>query len=183
MASSLRAHSFQAILKAVVQETREGGTATFSAGTSLAPTNLADGTAANQTDLFPQDIARTLTSGNNEDIDVFDWAQSNPGPGAGRDLIGNTLTLVEIVGVLIFNQTSSAGSITIGNNNTVAAWNSPFNASDTGAVGPIGPGGWFMIFDPSDPAFAVADTSNHLLRITATGGNVTYDIYMAGRSA
>lgn len=183
MATALSQFDFQVIFKAIVQETREGTPVKISGGASITPADLASGTAADQQDLWMQDTGRAVTSGNTDDIDVFDWAQTNSGPGAGRDLIGNPLSVVEITGILIFNRTTSVGNITVGNNNTPAAWNSLFNGTDTGAWGPRGPGAIFFSFDPTKPALAVADMTNHLLTIAATGGDITYDIYMAGRSA
>jgi len=44
-------------------------------------------------------------------------------------------------------------------------------------------GGLFLLAAPDDPAYAVADTSNHLLRVNASGGNITYDIAILGRNA
>jgi hypothetical protein len=55
-------------------------------------------------------------------------------------------------------------------------------ADDTAQVGPLKPGGGFAIWNPADPAMAVADTTNHLLTVTPTA-NATYNIYFVGRSA
>lgn len=70
-------------------------------------------------------------------------------------------------------------------NGTAAAFNSLFNGDDSSALGPIGTGGWFLVFNPVDPAFVVTDASNHLLRLEEAGGvsGVTYEIALIGRSA
>jgi hypothetical protein len=82
----------------------------------------------------------------------------------------------------VFNRSTSAGNLLVGNNNTTAAWNSILNASDTAAI-TLPPSGILLLASTNDPAWAVADATNHLLRFTASGGAVTYDVYLLGRSA
>ncbi len=145
-------------------------------------TALATGTSANQADRFWQDEGRTITSGNNEDIDLYDFGTLDIGAGAGLSPLGQAQTWAELVAILVRNTAASAGDLHVGGNGTAAAFNSFFNADDS-AVVVVNPGGMFMLFAPDDPAYAITDTSNHLLRMAASGGNVTYDLYLMGRSA
>lgn len=162
-----------------------GETAAVNFALSLS-TSLTDGTAASKADKvwFAQD--RTLTGTTPEDIDMYDLAAFDIGAGAGKDPHGNSLANVEMVGLLLRNDSSSTGNIYIGGKNATTAFNSFLAvagvADDTAQVGPIKPGGWFMVFAPTDPAYAIADTSNHLLTITPTA-NATYDVYILFRSA
>jgi len=141
-----------------------------------------DGTTTDKADKIWSSTARTLTGATSENIDVYDFGTIDIGTGAGEDALGNPVTLADIVAVLIENNSTSTGNLSIGGEGSIAAWNSPFDASDTASLGPIPPGGWFMLCSGNDPAFPVADTSNHLLKITSTA-NLTYDIYIIGRSA
>lgn len=162
-----------------------GETAAVSFALSLSSA-LTDGTAASKADKvwFSQD--RTLTGTTPEDIDMYDLASFDIGAGAGKDPHGNSLANVEMVGLLLRNDSSSTGNIYIGGKNATTAFNSFLAVAgavdDTAQVGPIKPGGWFMIFAPTDPAYAIADTTNHLLTITPTA-NATYDVYILFRSA
>jgi len=139
---------------------------------------LTSGTTANKADRWIFDIDRVVTSGNNEDLDLYDLA----GFDNTVDLLGNTTTFAEIVAIIVENESGSAGTLVLGGNGTAAAWNSPFNADDDGAL-TIAAGGFVLIANPKDAAYAVTDTSNHLLRVAASGGNITYNIGVLGRSA
>lgn len=144
-----------------------------------------DGTIADKVDKAWFSKSRALTSGNDETLDLYDWGSVNLGAGAGKDPLGQAQALVEIAAILIYVRPESAGNLIVGNDGTTAAFNSIFAGStdsDTAAV-TVKPGGIFLIAAPGDPAYAVADTSNHLLKLAASGGNVTYDIHVLGRSA
>lgn len=157
----------------------------ITSGTSGSVT-LEDGTAANKADKVWFDEGRTLTGTTPEDIDLYDFGSIDIGGGAGKDPLGGTLALAEIVCLMITNSSSSTGNIFVGGKNATTAWNSALAiggvADDTAQVGPIKPGGGMLIWNVTDPAMAVADTTNHLLTITPTA-NATYNIYVLGRSA
>lgn len=148
--------------------------------------SLTDGTSASTADKCWFDENRALSGTTPEDIDMYDLASFNIGAGAGKDPLGGTIANAELVALLIRNDSTSTGNIFIGGKNSSAAFNSFLavagSADDTAQVGPIKPGGWFMIYAPTDPAYAIADSSNHLLTITPTA-NATYDVYMLTRSA
>ncbi len=161
---------------------------TNSTGTGNIPLNFSfslsttDGTASDKADKVWPSKARSLSGATSETIDVFDFGAIDIGTGAGEGPLGNAITLAEIVAVIIENNSTSTGNLTIGGDGTAAAWNSIFNASDTAELGPLPPGGFFIIGAGADPAFAVADTSNHLLKM-ASSATLTYDILIIGRSA
>ncbi|HBH54951.1 MAG TPA: hypothetical protein DDY91_23970 [Planctomycetaceae bacterium] len=185
MPRSLSTVSAQAILRATVGATADGGviTATGSHGVAQSVNFSASGTGSGQADRFWQSTGRTLSSAATEDLDVYDLGSLDiSGAGAGRDALGQLWTVAEIAGLLVFNRSTSAGNLLVGNNNTTAAWNSILNASDTAAI-TLPPSGILLLASTNDPAWAVADATNHLLRFTASGGAVTYDVYLLGRSA
>lgn len=143
---------------------------------------LATGTGADQADRLWSSAGRVLTSGSGETIDLYDLAAINIGAGAGLDALGQSFALAEIACLAIKNLASSVGNLLIGGEGTAATWNSLFDGSDTAKL-TLRPGGVFVAYAPVDPAYAVADVANHLLRIAASGGDVTYDILFIGRSA
>ncbi len=185
MPRSLSTISAQAILRATLINTSDGGVLTSSAahGAAQAVTFTASGTGAGQADRFWQSTGRTLTSGGSEDLDMYDLGSLDiSGAGAGRDANGQIWTVAEIAGILVYNRPTSAGKLLIGGKNTAAAWSELFNANDDAEL-TLPPSGIFLLASTNDPAWAVADTSNHLLTMLASGGAVTYDVYLLGRSA
>lgn len=143
--------------------------------------SFTDGTSANNADKLWASKSRSLSGSTSEDIDLYDLGSIDIGAGAGNDPLGQSVTLAEVVAVVVFNDSSSTGTLTIGGKGTTAAWNSAFNSDDDAAC-TVKPGGFFAIGSPTDPAYAVADTSNHLLTM-ASSDDLTYDIYVLGRSA
>ena len=185
MPRSLSTMSARAILQATLINTSDNGVLTSSAahGAQQSVTFTASGTGAGQADRFWQSTGRTLTSGGSEDLDVYDLGSLDiSGAGAGRDANGQVWTVAEIAGMLVYNRPTSAGKLLIGGKGTAAAWSEWLNANDDAEL-TLPPSGIFLIASTNDPAWAVADTSSHLLTMLASGGAVTYDVYLLGRSA
>lgn len=181
MATTLEA-SINCKLSAVFVNTLTNGLAPVSVDmTGQGLTTFTDGTTANKADRLWGSKGRALTGTTPEDIDVYDFGSIDIGAGAGLDPHGQAITLAEITALMVINNTSSTGTLAIGGKGTGAAWNSWIQADDDAAV-TLKPGGVFLITSPTDPGFAVADTSNHLLTMTPTD-DLTYDIYIVGRSA
>lgn len=146
----------------------------------LPATTLAGGTAAGQADrlLFAQDVA--ITSGNTLDLNMYNGTNWQ-GLSTTEDLLGNALTLAEIVALLIHCKSTSVGNLVIGGQGTANAWLGGFNANTS--TWTLSPDGIFVAHRPSDPAYTVASGSNNLLRLAASGGNVTFSAIALGRSA
>lgn len=161
--------------------TNSGGTVAVNIAKSIV-LSITDGTTTGKADKIWNSTARSLSGANSESIDVYDFGAIDIGTGVGEDALGNPLTLADIVALIIENNSSSTGNLTIGGEGSAAAWNSIFNTSDTAEIGPLPPGGFFIIGSGNDPAFAVADSSNHLLKLTSSA-TLTYDIVIIGRSA
>lgn len=177
-----------AVMKATAQNLIDGDTLTASVtqGFDASPsTALTNGTGANQFDVIWSDQSRTLNASATETIDVYDLGSIDIGAGAGLDALGQAVANAEIVGLVVSVDASSSGTLLIGGEGSGAAWNSPFNGSDTAVLGPIGANGCVLILNPVDPAFAVADTTNHLLKFAEAGGasSVTYSVGIIARSA
>lgn len=116
---------------------------------------------------------RTLNASASENISVVT-------PSA-RDSLGVTLALTKIKLVYIRNRNLTAGNdLKVGGEGSSAAWNSPFDGSDT-AKTIVGPGGTLLLVAPSAAGFAAAATTNELLKINNVGASsVEYDIIIQG---
>jgi hypothetical protein len=160
-----------------------GITSKNSAELNLEPVlSFTDGTGAAQADKIIKIPGQTLSS-TTTDIDVYDLGSLDLGLGAGRDNLGQTVALAEVAALLIYVHSGSTGTLLVGGNGTTAAWNSAFNGDDDAKIGPF-PAKSIVMLATSDAAgFAVADTSNHLLRLEAVSGVVNYDIVIIGRTA
>ncbi len=169
-------------LSAVLQNVLTNSLGTAVASMDFSNTlSITDGTTSDKADKVWASTGRTLSGAADETIDVYDFGSLDIGAGAGKDPLSGALALAEIVALVIYNRPTSTGTLTIGADGTTAAWNSIFNGDDEAAL-TLKPGGVFAITCPPDPAYAVADTTNHLLKL-ASSANLTYDIYIIGRSA
>lgn len=135
--------------------------------------NLSTGTGLNQFNRGWQST-RTLTN-TSENIDLYDLGSLDVGAGAGEDGLGLGLAATAVVALFIENLSTSAASLLIGGESSGATWNSPFNASDTAKLS-IPANGGVLLYAVGASAFAVADTTNHLLKIEASGGTANYTI-------
>jgi hypothetical protein len=112
---------------------------------------------------------------------VFDFAGIDVGSGAGNDALGQAMALAEITGIFIENDAGSSGNLVVGNDGTSAEWDSLIGNNGTII---LKPGEFFLAGAAADPAWAVVDTSNHLLKFEAPSGAVTYHIHaILGRSS
>lgn len=175
MATTLENLICKATVSSGLSDSLQGATRAATSGATF-ELSLTAGTTANKADRIIQEVSRTLASGS-EDLDMYDLA----GFTQTTDVLKNTVTFAEIVALLITNSSASIGNLVVGNKNATTAWIG-FLTGDTDSFF-IKPGGAFFICAPTDPAMAVADTTSHLLTMTASGGSVTYSVYVLGRSA
>jgi hypothetical protein len=146
--------------------------------------SLATGTDAEETDRLWISKDRTITAGGYETIDVYDFGSIDIGAGAGKDPLGQSLALAEIRGLFIevADDASYPGSLVVGGEGSGAEWNSLFNGTDGREI-IIKPNSLFLALTKNDPGWAVADSTNHLLKMSASGGAVKYSIAIIGTSA
>lgn len=176
--------NFHLGIKATYADTRaatgeSGTTVTQTDGGFLTKTTFATGTSASQAERMWSSKARAIDGGADETIDIYDLGSLNIGTGAGLDALGEAITFSGIKGIYIENISGSAGSLIVGNDGTTAAWNSLFSASDTASI-TLAPGAVFCYMNPTAAGLAVTDTSNHLLKMAASGGSLTYNIVLIG---
>lgn len=168
--------TFAANLRAALSISQKGtavlGAAPSWAGAFDQLVDLANGTGAAQFDLGYAN-ERTVASGANDDIDLS---------GVLTDALGNTVTMAELVGLLIINKqrdgTANTTSLTLGGGaNPVPGFSA--------ALWPIGPGGFFQMVSPAAAGLAtITAGTGDILRVTnSSGATAKYQIAILGRSA
>lgn len=146
---------------------------------------LTDGTTGNKADKLWASEGRELGSGTDEELDLYDLGSVDIGAGAGKDPLGGSLALAEIVALLVVCESGTADATTLTIGGATDSTGNEFNSifGDDSDLVKIKRNGFFFIASPGDPAYAVADTTNHVLKIAAVGGAAVYSIYVLGRSA
>lgn len=131
--------------------------------------NLKDGAGAYVFDRVFSATSKTLADTTNEDVDLYDLGTYDLGNGAGRDSLGMSHANATIRYMLVRCLSSSTGSLIV--NTSVANGWTAWLPSGTFTLTPG------AIMEGYFPAgLAVTDASNHLLRLTATGGDADYDL-------
>lgn len=136
---------------------------------------LASGTAASQADLM-YISERTVASDTDDDIDLA---------GSLADTFGTTITMAEVVAIMVVNGPKSGVANTT--DLTIGGATSAFEGfiSADGTIGPIKPGGVFFVAagDAAGIGAVTASTAD-ILRVTnSSGASNTYQIGIIGRSA
>lgn len=118
---------------------------------------LLDGTGLNQANRIFADEASLATQGTSN-YDLYDFA-------GAVDARGNLFALSKIRGLFIRNNAADATAILrVGGEGSTAAWMA-VNGSDTVRIADIAPGGELALIAPSLAGYAVADVTNHLLKL------------------
>lgn len=133
---------------------------------------LASGTGADQADLLFTDH-RIVNASSNDDIDLA---------GVLVSALGGVITNAELVALLIIADTANVSNLTIGGGSNPFVG---FLGGTTPTVGPIRPGGIFLLASPDAAGIgAVVAGTGDILRIAnGAGGQAGYTIAILGRSA
>ena len=151
-------------------------TPTVALGVALSA-NLGSGTASGEADRAWSEYSRSLATGVNEDLDLYDLGSRDIGAGSGLDALGQSWSAAEIVGLIIYNAGPGILTVTPSSSN---GWTPLLGASGTHA---IGAGGYLNVYNPADPAMVVTDASSHQLNFAASSGTCVYDVHIVARSA
>ena len=144
---------------------------------------LSSGTTVNKFDRVLWIGPTTIVSAATRDLNMQDGTEWQYGASTASDVLGNAISIAEIVGLLLISTANSVGILQIG----AAAsnqWTAPFAGSGAPTTSkiPVHPNGAFLLYSAKDPAYAVTG-SDKLLRLTASGGNVEFKGVAFGRSA
>jgi hypothetical protein len=131
--------------------------------------NFTDGTTADKVDKVH--FKRYSLTTTPTDIDLA---------GTLVDALGNATVFVEIAGIFIKNNSTTAGqNVHVGGDaNGLVNW--------VGAAADyiiVRPGGVFCMVEPSDPAYAVTAGTGDILQVVAATGTPSIDLMILGRSA
>jgi len=143
---------------------------------------ITSGLGSNQANRGWQSLNRSLANGAVEDLDLYDLASVDIGAGVGRDGVGQTIILQEIVAIAIINTNAitAAGELEI-QPSAENGWTPIGSHTQANGASLKGQGVLFKA-QYADTAFEVTDGASHRVKFTATGGSVTYSIYILGRS-
>lgn len=133
--------------------------------------DLASGTGANQADLLWAD-ERTLAPSSSEDLDLA---------GALTDAFGATITMAEVVAIIIFADAGNTNDVVVGD----ATSPIPLFGGTNPTIS-VKPGGFFAIGAPNAAGqLTVGAGSTDDLKIanSGSGSSVKYQIAVIGRSA
>lgn len=159
---------------------QSGGTNSFGAtywnGAMSLVQGFVDGTTANKFDRLYM-AERTINASSNDDLDLS---------GVLTDIFGATITAAELVGIILINAPKS-GNANV-SNLTLGAGSNPvvgFLGGTTPTVGPIKPGGCFVLMNPDATGLATitAGTGDILRIANGSGGAAVYQLALLMRSA
>ena len=132
--------------------------------------SLANGTGANAAE-HVYSVRATLTDAANTDYDLS---------GSLTDAFGNTLSFTVVRGIFLRNRNTASGeNLVLGGGTN--AFDTFFSATGDSII--LGPNAMFCLWNPSDTSYAVTAGTGDILRVTASGGNITYDLVIVGASA
>lgn len=153
--------------------------ANASIGGSLFTQKMSNGVSDKEWSRTWSSKGRTLTAGNSEDFDLFDFAGTDIGAGAGNDSLGQAMDNEEVV-VFALVVTAGTGSIELMPSNPAnhATWVPNMTVARNGG---LKKDGGIVLWNTSDDGFDVADGVSHTIRIRADGGSMTYDLYVFAR--
>ena len=122
----------------------------------------------------------SLVSGANEVFNLSTMVGLDAGSGGGRDIVGQTLLLLEITHILIFNDNDigDAGLLEIQPNAT-NGW-TPIGTHTVATGGALGAQGCLFKAQPDEDGFDIGGAGVNV-KLTAQSGSVDYKIVLIGR--
>lgn len=133
---------------------------------------FASGTGADQADLLFVDEDRSISASATEDLDLA---------GVLADAFGTTITMAEVVAILVIASASNTNNVVIGDATSPVPL-----FGGTNPTFAVKPGGFFFVAAPNASGlFTVGAGSTDDLKVanSSSGSSVTYSIAILGRSA
>jgi len=145
-------------------------------------TAITNGIGNNQANRSWQSKDRAIVGGASETLDLYDMAGVDIGAGAGLDGLGQAIVFEEIVQLVIVNENEAGadGALEI-EPGAPNGW-TPIGTHTVATDGALYGQGVLIKQQLDERGFDVEDGVSHQLKLTANGGNVSYSIYILGRS-
>lgn len=154
---------------------------TLSVGKQVLSGQIETGVSASQANRAFERRSITITSGNTEDIDLYDLGSIDLGAGAGMDGLGQAWVAEEIVTLIIHQVGGDTGArleIMPSSPTGALAWAPSLTVANGGA---LRAGALMMLHSTHTEAFDINDGVSHVLRLKANGGDAIYDIFVLAR--
>jgi len=121
----------------------------------------------------------SIGSGSTKDIDLYDLVGEDIGAGDGRDALGQLMVQKQIV-AFVLEKTGGAGLLELMPTNPAnyCTWVPVLTVAAGNA---LKTGGLALLVQPAASALRVTDASSHKMRLGASGGAVTYDLWLVSR--
>ena len=142
---------------------------------------LANGVSAGQCNRAWQSKSGLLSSGDIVTIDVNDFDGFDIGGGSGNDALGQAMDLEKIVSIVITNDNAVGAAGILEVFPAASEGWTPIGTHTISTEGALHGQSVVAKVNPSATAFDVTDTS-HRITLRATSGDVTYSVYIQGRS-
>jgi len=143
-------------------------------------TSLSDGVSSGEANRA-WEYKADLASGASETIDLSTMTGINLGAGDGNDIVGQTMNpIAEIVAIVVSNENARtvAGYLEV-EPGAANGW-AGLGTHTVATTGALGGQGTLFKQQPGDPGF-VLDATHKNLKLTASGGDLTYKITVFGR--
>lgn len=139
---------------------------------------ILDGIGSGQANRAWASVNRVLADGANETIDLYQMSNVDIGAGTGKDGLGQDCLFEEAIVIAIKNESSSVGYLQIepGTANPLTALGTQ-TVANGGALGANGVRAWI---EPGDVGINLSAGAKNV-KFSASGGAVTYSIYVLGR--
>lgn len=140
---------------------------------------ITGGVDANQANRGWQVVSRTLASGADETLDLYDFLGIDIGAGEGKDGLGQACAFEEIVAIAIIH-VSGAGRLEINKSlpHDPVTWIGTHTVANGGA---LKAGGIRLYAEMDTDALDIQDGVSNKIKLTATGGAVVYSVYLLAK--
>jgi len=142
---------------------------------------LASGIGVDQANRSWMSENRTLENTHQDTFDLYDMSGVDIGAGAGLDALGQDIVFQEIVAIAIVNENAvtAAGQLEVFPSSS-EGWD-PIGSHTVANGGALRGGGVLFMAQPATDGFDVDPDSSHRITCRASGGSVTYSIYIFAR--
>lgn len=191
MTRSLEGIQLRLSLSATNKVTLTGGRASTGANSFSSSPVVLSGTGISEANRV-WEYSATLVEAATLVVDLYDFGSLDAGAGAGKDNLGQSMALDEIVAIAIMNESTSVSTDSDSDSDTLPClsiepdatngW-SPIGTHTNATGGALQSGGVLFKMQIEETAFPVVDGSSHRIKLTAVGGDIDFKILVIGRGA